>query len=90
MPSVLHYSPVQLMLLPLCDTHHLIAYLISMYVGPFYHLIRLCLKHCLVGTIQSALPFGSSLIYFLEFVFIEKEKLFFFFFSYKIANTLAV
>lgn len=56
------------MSLPLFNTQNLIAYLVSVYVGLFYHLIRLCLKHHLVVTIQSALPFGSSLIYFQGFV----------------------
>lgn len=77
--------------LPLHDTQHLIAYLVSVYVGPFYHLIRLCLKHHLVVTIQSALPFGSSLIYFQGFVFTGgkkgKKK---YFFCHKVSNTLAV
>lgn len=76
MPNVSHYSPVELMPPPLYDTQHLIASLVSVNVGPFCHLITLCLKHHLVVRIQSALPFGSSLIYFQKFVFTggKKEK----------------
>lgn len=71
MPNVSHYSPAELLSLPLCD---LSPELLTLFVGPFYLLISLCLEHHLAITIQSALPFGSSFIYFQWFVLLGGEE----------------